>query len=67
MSLEIASLWIGTHPDFEGEVYMITAITDGIACFLTCLQTGEEIMIWADQLTGLFEPLTGSEDTSTCK
>ena len=62
MNPDIASLWIGTHPDFEGEIYMITSITAGIACFLTCLHTGEEIMIWANQLTGLFEPFTGPQE-----
>ena len=64
---DIASLWIGTHPDFEDEIYMLTSKTVGIAYFLTCLQTGEEIMVWSHQLEELFKPFTGPQEADTCK
>ena len=63
MNPRIGTLWILRHPDFKGDIYLLTSKTDGAAYYLTCIQTGEEILLWQFQVDEWLYPFTGEEET----
>lgn len=66
MNPDIASLWVIRHKGFPpNEIYMVTSKTAGVSYFLTCIQTGEEILLWQFQVDEMLYPYTGPEETHT--
>lgn len=61
----IGTLWILRHPSFKDEIYLLTSKTDGVSYFLTCIQTGEEILLWQFQVDEWLYPFTDPEETHT--